>query len=163
VLEISCRSDPCWAWHNFLFDEYIYIILPACKWVLLQIRPGNSPHAVHHEQYICGDEKTVGARMVQNVFQAVIAVGKELGYGIEWGDGKASREGIADNSVVPDFVALQHGQDLRVVGEAKTPWALDIATAAEHVLDDNTLRNWLGKHLDGPQPFSPTDTCFWMI
>ena len=48
----------------------------------LQIRPGN-PHAVHHEHFVCGDEKSVATRFVQNVFQPVIAVGKELGHDIE--------------------------------------------------------------------------------
>lgn len=115
---------------------------------ILQIRPG-SLNAIHHEHYVCGDEKSVSARMVQNVFQVVTAVGKELGHGIEWGDGKASRRGMDDNNVVPDFVALINGTEHRLVGEIKTPWAHDIANAAENVTLDNELRRWLGKHLGG--------------
>jgi hypothetical protein len=45
---------------------------------ILQIRPANAPHAVHHEHYICGDEKSISARLVQNVFQTLTAVGKSL-------------------------------------------------------------------------------------
>lgn len=74
-----------------------------------QVR-ANSVNAIHHEHFVCGDEKSVGARLVQNVFQPVIAVGKQLNQGIEWSDPRASiqgkKQGKKDGNFVLDFVPL---------------------------------------------------------
>lgn len=88
--------------------------------------------------------------MIQDVFQSITAVGKELGHGIEWSDSEASSEGMEVKSDVPDFVALAHGCELRLVGEAKTPWAHRIASAAERVTTDVELWRRFGRNLTLP-------------
>lgn len=124
----------------------------------LQIRPANTPHAVHHEHYVCGDEKSISARLIQNVFQTLTAVGKELGHGIEWSDSKASAEGMRGKKDVPDFVALANGSELRLVGEAKTPWAHRIAAAATNVTTNIEIWRRFGRNLCHPQQLILTDS-----
>ena len=126
---------------------------------VLQIRPADTSNAVHHEHYVCGDEKSVSARLVQNVFQPLIAVGKELGQQIEWSDAKASRAGISFPKDVPDFVALANGRELRLLGEAKTPWAHDIARAAQVVTTEIELWRRFGRNSIIPSLLLDADKC----
>ena len=58
---------------------------------------------------------------------------------------------------MPDFVALEHGQEHRLVGEAKTPWAHNIAAAVRDVGLNNTLRRYLGERPDDQRLFVLTN------
>ena len=120
---------------------------------ILQIRPTGSANLLHHEHYVCGDEISVSGRFVQNVLHPSIAVGKEVGQRIRWGDSKTSQQGKDNQKNIPDFVALANEKDLRAVGELKTPWTVNLVDLVQQVTTDDSFWKRLGKRICAPTEY----------
>lgn len=131
------------------FESSVRQNTKAINWsqhqTILQSRPVGTNNSLHHEHYICGDEISVSGRFVQNVLHPLIAVGKELGQEIQWGDSKTSEEGLKNTNDIPDFVALANGKHLRAVGELKTPWTVDLLDLVQNVTSDDEFWRRLGE------------------
>jgi hypothetical protein len=119
---------------------------------VLQMRPHNTPNAIHHEHYRCGDEISVSTRLVHNVLHVLTAVSKELNQGVGWSDSNSSVQGVAGARHVPDFIALANGKELRMVGEAKTPLTNDLVQAVNQVTSRAQIWQRLGEPYTLPPP-----------
>ncbi|KKZ67666.1 hypothetical protein EMCG_06726 [[Emmonsia] crescens] len=102
------------------------------------------------EYFCCGDESSVSARFISQVLHAVLAISEKAGFTSVFGDYRAAADartkkktpqggdngskgkdragGNNGNSerqkrFIPDYVLMSdEGRELRLVGEAKTPW-----------------------------------------
>lgn len=105
---------------------------------------------VWNEQFLCGDELSISGRFVQQVLHPVTAVARELKMQRRFGDFKVCsakpnsgepKSRSKSGGEVPDFVAvapvadapetsgdipIEYYHELRLVGEAKTPWMHDL-------------------------------------
>ncbi|KAK2809061.1 hypothetical protein FQN50_004114 [Emmonsiellopsis sp. PD_5] len=94
-----------------------------------------NPGYLCHEQCFCGDELSLSGRFTQNALTPAISVARLHGVQTRFGDFKTSRESqVSGQSSVPDYVAIVcreekkkttaglRDHDMRIVGEAKTPW-----------------------------------------
>ena len=120
---------------------------------VLSVKPGgpNQPqNHVWNEQFLCGDELSVSGRFVQQVLHPVTVVARELKMRRRFGDFKVCsakpktepdpNSKSKSGGELPDFVAvapvaalgasedipIKLYHELRLVGEAKTPWKHDL-------------------------------------
>ncbi|OJJ67702.1 hypothetical protein ASPBRDRAFT_34067 [Aspergillus brasiliensis CBS 101740] len=133
--------------HWNTFEREVRDVFNSIQWgsqkeILAYAPPvkGN-PNDTWHEQLFCGDEHSTLARFNQNVGHVMTSVFQSLGYSARFGDFKACRGTTIDNKV-PDVVLLDETGRLRVVGEAKTPWAHDLEEFCE---GQKSLRHCLGQ------------------
>lgn len=94
------------------------------------------------EQIECGDEHSVVGRFNQNLcHNSTPSLHKYVQTDVRFGDFKCA---VSDASFkkVPDVVLVTKEHQLRLVGEAKTPWMHDIKQAQEK---NATFRNYIGK------------------
>ncbi|KAK2861451.1 hypothetical protein FQN49_004181 [Arthroderma sp. PD_2] len=102
-------------------------------------RTSMHPCSIDRENYLCGDEQSVCGRFAQNALGPVAAVAYANGIKTRFGDFKVCDKSKGEHTRIPDFVAvhcpapdhksLQGVADLpqlKLVGEAKTPWKHDL-------------------------------------
>ncbi|CAG8119969.1 unnamed protein product [Penicillium salamii] len=90
------------------------------------------PHNTANEQVIVGDETGVQGRFQQNVSHVMSAVFGSQGLNIRFGDFKAA--GVPYERT-PDVIILNDQNDIKVVGELKSPWVNG------HKLVENPVQN----------------------
>jgi hypothetical protein len=156
-----------------LFEKHVYEFstrIDSLPNTVLSVKPSgptNSRNHVWKEQYLCGDELSVSGRFVQQVLQPVSTLACELEMPRRFGDFKVCDAPIPSKVKLPDFVSVGPDTDiqvsrayrdipiesyhkLRLVGEAKTPWAHKLEVFAEKYNSDNpthTLRRALGESM----------------
>jgi hypothetical protein len=99
------------------------------------------------EQFICGDETSSSAGFVQHALHPACGVGQSLGFHTRFGDWKATTQEEGSSGKIPDYALIGGDTKARAVGEAKTPWAHNLASAFNQLQtrgEDASFRRFLG-------------------
>lgn len=143
-------------WYGFENEvRQKFLSLPWSRSVLSVQQAKSGPHDLNNEMFLIGDELSFSGRFVQQVLHVMIAVGRDLGIPIRFGDhktvdpsdSKRENDQLGPESTVislesqpdtedprptkktssedPDYAALDYQERARFVGELKTPWTQD--------------------------------------
>lgn len=132
------------SWNKFESEVRQEFLATTWSPEVLAFGPQNhGPNHVSYEQLCCGDEHSVVARFGQNVEHVMTAVYQSLNIGLRFGDAKTCIEMGNMEKDIPDIVLITSGGNVRIIGEAKTPWKHNISDKLK--TDMNGFRHYLGE------------------